>query len=99
MKEIRITDIENIKIGSAENKEAGTGCTVIICERGADSLGEIPLAGRDGYSVVTAAPVITEGDVSGCVAFVSDKEDAVSSEVLLSLCQSAAQFLARCAAV
>ena len=35
MKEIRITDIENIKIGSAENKEAGTGCTVIICERGA----------------------------------------------------------------
>lgn len=71
----------------------------VICERGTDSLGEIPLAGRDGYSVVTAAPVITEGDVSGCVAFVSDKEDAVSSEVLLSLCQSAAQFLARCAAV
>ena len=71
----------------------------VICERGADSLGEIPLAGRDGYSVVTAAPVITEGDVSGCVAFVSDKEDAASSEVLLSLCQSAAQFLARCAAV
>lgn len=71
----------------------------VICERGADSLGEIPLAGRDGYSVVTAAPVIAEGDVSGCVAFVSDKEDAASSEVLLSLCQSAAQFLARCAAV
>ena len=71
----------------------------VICERGADSLGEIPLAGRDGYSVVTAVPVITEGDVSGCVAFVSDKEDAASSEVLLSLCQSAAQFLARCAAV
>ena len=71
----------------------------VICERGADSLGEIPLAGRDGYSVVTAAPIITEGDVSGCVAFVSDKEDAASSEVLLSLCQSAAQFLARCAAV
>lgn len=71
----------------------------VICERGADSLGEIPLAGRDGYSVVTAVPVIAEGDVSGCVAFVSDKEDAASSEVLLSLCQSAAQFLARCAAV
>ena len=35
MKEIKITDIENIKIGNAENKEAGTGCTVIICERGA----------------------------------------------------------------
>ena len=35
MKEIKITEIENIRIGSAENKEAGTGCTVIICERGA----------------------------------------------------------------
>ena len=35
MKEIKITDIENIKIGNAENKEAATGCTVIICERGA----------------------------------------------------------------
>lgn len=35
IKEIKITDIENIKIGNGENKEAGTGCTVIICERGA----------------------------------------------------------------
>ena len=35
MKEIKITDIENIKIGNAEDEKAGTGCTVIICERGA----------------------------------------------------------------
>lgn len=35
MKEISIKDIDNIKIGNAENKEAGTGCTVIICENGA----------------------------------------------------------------
>ena len=35
MKEIKITDIENIKIGNAENEKAGTGCTVIICKRGA----------------------------------------------------------------
>lgn len=34
MKEIKITEIENIKIGNAENSEAGTGCTVIICEKG-----------------------------------------------------------------
>lgn len=34
MKEIKITEIENIKIGSAENREAGTGCTVVICEGG-----------------------------------------------------------------
>lgn len=35
MKQININEIENIKIGNAENKEAGTGCTVIICEKGA----------------------------------------------------------------
>lgn len=34
MKEIQITDIENIKIGQVENVEAGTGCTVFICEEG-----------------------------------------------------------------
>ena len=37
MKEIKITDIENIKIGNAQNIEAATGCTVIICERGANT--------------------------------------------------------------
>ena len=35
MQEISIREIENIKIGNAENVEAGTGCTVIICENGA----------------------------------------------------------------
>jgi L-aminopeptidase/D-esterase-like protein len=35
MREISIKEIENIKIGNAEDKEAGTGCTVIICENGA----------------------------------------------------------------
>jgi L-aminopeptidase/D-esterase len=35
MEEIRITDIEGIKIGNAEDAEAGTGCTAVICEEGA----------------------------------------------------------------
>ena len=35
MREISVKEIENIRIGSAENKEAATGCTVIICENGA----------------------------------------------------------------
>jgi L-aminopeptidase/D-esterase-like protein len=35
MKEISIKEIENIKIGNAQKKEAGTGCTVIIAEKGA----------------------------------------------------------------
>ncbi len=34
MKEIRVTDIEGFKIGQAEDKEAGTGCTVILSENG-----------------------------------------------------------------
>ena len=34
MKEISITEINNIKIGQAENAEAGTGCTVFISEDG-----------------------------------------------------------------
>ena len=32
--EIPITDIESLMIGQAENKEAGTGCTVLICRDG-----------------------------------------------------------------
>ena len=35
MKEIPITNFENLKIGNAENAKAGTGCTVFIFEKGA----------------------------------------------------------------
>ena len=48
----------------------------IIYARGESSLPDIPLSGRDGYRLVTAVPVITDGDVSGCVAFISEKEYA-----------------------
>lgn len=34
MQEIKITDIKGIRIGQAENAEAGTGCTVVISEGG-----------------------------------------------------------------
>ena len=34
LREIDITEIENVKIGSAEDIEHATGCTVIICEDG-----------------------------------------------------------------
>ena len=34
MKEIKVTDIENISIGQYENKEAATGCTVFLCKEG-----------------------------------------------------------------
>lgn len=35
MKEINISEIEGFKIGQAQNKDGATGCTVIICEKGA----------------------------------------------------------------
>ena len=35
MKEIKITDIKGIKVGHAQNEKAATGCTVVICEKGA----------------------------------------------------------------
>ncbi len=35
IKEIKFTDIDGIKVGHAQNFEAGTGCSVIICENGA----------------------------------------------------------------
>jgi len=34
-KEANITDIEGIRIGHAEDAEGGSGCTVILCEKGA----------------------------------------------------------------
>ena len=34
MTEIPITDIQPLRIGQVENAEAGTGCTVLICEEG-----------------------------------------------------------------
>lgn len=35
VKPIRITDLSGFKTGHAQNFEAATGCTVIICEAGA----------------------------------------------------------------
>jgi L-aminopeptidase/D-esterase-like protein len=35
MKEISIRDIRGIQVGHAQNIEGGTGCTAIICEKGA----------------------------------------------------------------
>lgn len=68
-------------------------------ERGVDEQPEVLISSQDGCAVVAAAPIITDGDVSGCVAFVSEKEDETADEVLLKLCQSAAQFLSKRIAV
>lgn len=35
MEEIKFTDIPGIKVGHAQNLDAATGCTVVLCEKGA----------------------------------------------------------------
>lgn len=58
MKEISIKDIENIKIGNAENKKAATGCTVILCEKGAHA----------GFDVQGGGPASRESELLKPVA-------------------------------
>lgn len=58
LKEIKITDIENIKIGNAEDYENATGCTVVICEKGAPT----------GVDVRGGGPASRETDLLNPVA-------------------------------
>ena len=44
---------------------------------------------------VKAAPMLSEGDVLGCVAFVGKREDLSGGEVDYKLVQSIAAFLGR----
>ena len=48
--EIKITDMKAFKVGNAQNIEAATGCTAIICEKGAYA----------GVSVVGGSPASRE---------------------------------------
>ena len=52
------------------------------------------LTGDERYPVSIAAPIIAEGDVSGCVAFLNPEgSDHPAGEVESKLLQSAALFL------
>lgn len=55
----------------------------------------IPVSENTPYHVVVAAPIITEGDITGCVAFLSDNTDDKATEVGAKLSQTAATFLAK----
>lgn len=55
----------------------------------------VSVSENDSHYVVVAAPIITEGDVSGCVAFLSDDANAAGTEVESKLSQTAASFLSR----
>ena len=57
---------------------------------------EIPLcANKEEYCLAIAAPILAEGDVLGCVAFVGDGEHLSSGEVEYKLAQSIAAFLGK----
>ena len=60
-----------------------TGRTVPLCEE------------SDRYQVLVAVPILAEGDVLGCVLFVSDKEVPPPGEVELKLAQTVAGFLGK----
>ena len=56
----------------------------------------LPLCdGSDKYRVLIAVPILSEGDVLGCVAFVSDGDAPALSEVERKLAQTVAGFLGR----
>lgn len=82
MKEIKITDIENIKIGQVEDAVNGTGCTVILSEEGMragiDVRGGGP-ASRDSQLLnpVTSAEFIHAVVIAGGSAFGLDATGGV----------------------
>ena len=56
----------------------------------------IPLcADKENYCLSIAAPILSEGDVLGCVAFIGEGEGLDSGEVEYKLAQSAAAFLGK----
>ena len=55
----------------------------------------IRVSASDPYHIVVATPIIAEGDITGCVAFLSDSADEVPTEVGIKLTQTAATFLAK----
>ena len=62
-----------------------------------ESIGsQVPiLDGDDSFIAAAAAPILSEGDVLGCVLFVGRKNDAPAGEVEYKLAQTVAGFLGR----
>jgi len=69
VRQILFTDLEDIRVGHAQNLEAGTGCTVIICEKGATA----------GVDVRGGAPGTRESDLLNPVNLVEQIHAVVLS--------------------
>ena len=70
-----------------------------VYERGMEEGEALTVSDDDAYHVVVAVPILAEGDVSGCVVYVTEDDSLAATEVTLKLCQSAAQFMAKRVAV
>ncbi len=67
MKEILISEIENIKIGQVENVEAATGCTVFISEKGMYAGMDVRGGGPASRESQLLNPLTVEHDIHGVV--------------------------------
>ncbi len=64
--------------------------------RGIQADQPMPLCdGSEKYRVLIAVPILSEGDVLGCVAFVTDGDGPTPGDVELKLAQTVAGFLGR----
>ncbi len=61
----------------------GSGQPVLLCDS------------TDKYSVLLAVPILSEGDVLGCVLFVGEGDSGSAGEAELKLAQATAGFLGR----
>lgn len=86
MKEIKLSDMNGFRIGNAENTEAATGCTAIICESGAFA----------GVDVRGGSPASRETELLKPVNTVQQIHSVVlsgGSAFGLEACDGAMQFL------
>ncbi len=99
-----ITDRDScIAVGGAPRRELAERRvsprveTLMEARQSWQSAGEhIPLCeDTDKYRVVTAVPILSEGDVLGCVIFASEEDTARGGEVELKLAQAIAAFLGK----
>jgi AbrB family transcriptional regulator (stage V sporulation protein T) len=55
----------------------------------------VPLMEGSNYFVEVAAPILSEGDISGCVVFIAGSDDIQMGETEFKLAQTVAGFLGR----
>lgn len=65
MKEINILDIDGIKIGNAQNLDSGTGCTIIICEKGCTAGVDVRGGGPASHETELLNPINTVDKIHG----------------------------------